>query len=69
MSQENVNTIVECLLSDERLRRRFAGNRLGTIAALYLCGLTLTSDEVAMFVRSDTGMWFDDTETVAHRRH
>jgi hypothetical protein len=66
MSQQNVNTLVECLIGDEEFRLRFARNR---IAALHLCGLSLTSDEVAMFVRADVRAWFSDAHAIAGRRH
>jgi hypothetical protein len=69
MSQQNVNIIVDRLLGDEQLRRRFALNRLETIVDLYLCGLTLTSDEIVMFVRSDERVWFSGNQFIAGRPH
>jgi hypothetical protein len=45
MSKQTVGIVVGRLLSDEDLRRRFARNRLETLAELCLRGFDLTPNE------------------------
>jgi hypothetical protein len=58
MSQAAVGMVIEKLLTDERLRIRFALDRMETIAELYLRGFDLSSDEIDLFCRADAGLWF-----------
>jgi hypothetical protein len=50
--------VVEKLLTDERLRIRFALDRMETIAELCLRGFELTRDEIDFFSRTDARLWF-----------
>jgi len=50
--------VVENLLTDERLRIRFALDRMETIAELCLRGFELTRDEIDLFERTDARLWF-----------
>ena len=57
MSRTAVGMVVEQLLSDERLRNRFALDRIETIAELCLSGCELTPDEVDLFCRTEARLW------------
>jgi hypothetical protein len=50
--------VIEKLLTDERLRIRFALDRMETIAELCLRGVELTRDEVDLIHRTDARLWF-----------
>ena len=58
MSQAGVGMVIEKLLTDERLRIRFALDRMETIAELCLRGLELTRDEIDLINRTDARLWF-----------
>ena len=58
MSQAGVGMVIEKLLTDERLRIRFALDRMETIAELCLRGFELTRDEIDLFSRTDARLWF-----------
>ena len=58
MSRAGVGMVIEKLLTDERLRIRFARDRIETIAELCLCGVELTPDEFDLFERTDARLWF-----------
>ena len=50
--------VIEKLFTDERLRIRFALDRMETIAELCLRGFELTRDEIDLFNRTDARLWF-----------
>ena len=58
MSQAGVATVVKKLLTDEKLRIRFALDRIETVAELCLRGFDLTGDEIDLFCRTDPRVWF-----------
>ena len=58
MSQETVGEVMTRLLTDEDLRKRFAQDPFDTLAELHLRGLTLTPDEIDVFVHSGVRVWF-----------
>ena len=58
MSQAGVGMVIEKLVTDERLRMRFALHRMETIAELCLRGVELTRDEIDLFDRTDARLWF-----------
>jgi hypothetical protein len=64
MSQENVESVIDRLLTDEELRTRFAFDPFDTLAELHLRGLALTPDEIDVFVRSDARVWFGGNERI-----
>ena len=69
MSQQDVGSVIDRLLTDEGLRIRFALDRFDTIAELHLRGLALTSDEIDVFVQSDVWLWFSEKERIHGRLH
>ena len=58
MSRAGVGLVVEKLLTDERLRIRFALDRMETIAELCLRGHELTRDEIDLINQTDARLWF-----------
>ena len=58
MSQAGVGTVIEKLITDKNLRIRFAFDPIETVAELYLRGVELTRDEIALFCRTDARLWF-----------
>jgi len=58
MSQADVGTVIEKLLTDENLRMRFAVARIETVAELCLGGVDLTRDEIDLFCRTDPTAWW-----------
>jgi hypothetical protein len=58
MSRASVGMVIDKLLTDENLRIRFALDRVGTVAELYLRGFDLTRDEIDLLCRTDAGVWF-----------
>ena len=58
MSRAGVGMVIEKLLTDERLRIRFALDRMETIAELCLRGIELTRDEFDAISRTDSRLWF-----------
>ena len=58
MSRMNVGLVIEKLLTDEKLRIRFALDRLETVVELCLRGFDLTRDEIDLLCRTDAGVWF-----------
>jgi hypothetical protein len=69
MSQDNVERVMSRLLSDEELRIRFVLDRFTTLADLYDGGLTLTPDEIDLFVQSDAHIWFGYQTIADSPRH
>ena len=58
MSQAGVATVVKKLLTDEKLRIRFALDRIETVGELCLRGSDLTRDEIELFCGTDPRVWF-----------
>ena len=58
MSQAHVGMVIETLLTDERLRIRFALERIETIPDLCARGVELTGDEINLFCQTDPLLWF-----------
>jgi hypothetical protein len=52
-----VGIVVDRLLTDEKLRARFARDRVETLAELNLRGFELTPDEFEVFVQTDANVW------------
>ena len=50
--------VIEKLLTDERLRIRFALDRMETIAELCVRGFELSRDEIDLFCHTDARLWF-----------
>jgi hypothetical protein len=69
MSLETVGEVMTRLLSDEELRIRFAYDPLEILAEFHLRGLTLTSDEIDVFVYSDVRLWFGGEALYGDRSH
>jgi hypothetical protein len=60
MSRQNVESVIDKLLTEDELRARFALDPFDTLAEFHLRGLALTPDEIDVFVQSDAGLWFVD---------
>ena len=58
MSQTGVGRVVEQLLTDEKLRLRFALDRIETVAELCLRGFDLSREDIDLFCRTDARLWF-----------
>jgi hypothetical protein len=58
MSQTGVGEVVGQLLSDERLRIRFALDRIETVAELCLQGSDLSQEDIDLLCRTDARVWF-----------
>jgi hypothetical protein len=58
MSRAGVGMVSEQLLSDERLRSRFAVDRIDTMAELCSRGFELTRDELDLIYQADARLWF-----------
>lgn len=57
MSQEMVGIVMSRLLSDEDLRIRFIVEPVETMADLHALGLELTSEEIDLFIQTNTQTW------------
>jgi hypothetical protein len=69
MSLQNVDNVIQRLLTDEELRGRFTLNRIDTLAELHVRGLALTPNEIDVFVQSDVRVWFGEDEPVGGWSH
>ncbi len=69
MSQAGVGTVIEKLLTDKKLRVRFALDRIETVGELCLRGFDLTRDEIALFCRTDPRVWFWGDELTGEWLH
>jgi hypothetical protein len=58
MSQAGVATVVKKLLTDKKLRIRFALDRIETVGELCLRGFDLTPDEIDLLCGTDARVWF-----------
>jgi len=57
MSQQNIEDVVRWLMTDEDLRTRFVLDRFETICEFQFRGASLTSDEIDLFLQSDSELW------------
>ena len=57
MSRAGVGKVIKTLLTDERLRVRFAVDRIEAIAELCLRGFELTRNEIDLISRTDVRLW------------
>ena len=69
MSHQNVERVIDRLLTDEELRMRLALDPLDTLAELHLRGLALTPEEIDAFVQADVRLWFHENDCVRGRLH
>lgn len=69
MSQRNVASIVDRLLTDPELRSQFALDPVGTIAELQMLGFLLSSAEIDAFVQTDVRCWYRERNTLPDRVH
>ena len=58
MSRAGIGMIIEKLFNNERVRIRFALDRMETIAELCLLGIELTPDEIDLINRAEAHLWF-----------
>jgi hypothetical protein len=69
MSQRNVASIVDKLLTDPELRDEFALDPVRTIAELQMLGFLLSSAEIDAFVQTDMRCWCRERDTFPDRVH
>ncbi len=58
MSQQTVGIVINRLLMDEDLRIRFMIEPVETLAELHARGFELTSQEIDLFIQTNTWTWF-----------
>jgi len=69
MSQRNVASIVDRLLTDPDRRNQFALDPVQTIAELHMLGFLLSSAEIDAFVQTDVRCWYRERHIVPGRVH
>ncbi len=69
MSQRNVASIVDRLLTDPERRDQVALDPVRTIAELHMLGFLLSSAEIDAFVQTDVRWWYRERNTVPDRVH
>ena len=57
MSQQIVGIVINRLLTDEDLRIRFIVEPMETMADLHARGFELTSEEIDLFIQTNTRTW------------
>jgi hypothetical protein len=67
MSQQMVGNVIDRLLTDEDLRIRFIAEPVETMADLHALGFELTSEEIDLFIQTNTRTWLW-TDTLAGQR-
>ena len=58
MSQAGIGMVIDTLLTEEKLRIRFAMDRISTVTELFRRGFDLSQDEIDLFCRTDAALWF-----------
>jgi len=69
MSLRMIGIVVNTLLTDEDTRDRFAIDPIKTLVDLNVRGVQLTSDEIDVFMRTDTRVWFWNREVLGRQVH
>jgi hypothetical protein len=69
MSHHTIGIVMNRLLGDEDLRRRFAMDRVEALGELQANGVELTPREIDLFVEADVQIWFWDDRRIADRTH
>jgi hypothetical protein len=69
MSHHTIGIVMDRLLSDESLRRRFAFDRIEAVGELQAHGVELTPGEIDLFVEADVQMWFWNDLRIADPTH
>jgi len=69
MSQRNVASIVDRLLTDPELRDEFALDPVRTIAELHMLGFLLSSAEIDAFIQTDVRCWCRERNIFPDREH
>jgi hypothetical protein len=69
MSHHTVGIVMDRLLGDADLRRRFAIDRVEGVGELQANGVELTPREIDLFVEADVQMWFWDERRIADPTH
>jgi hypothetical protein len=69
MSRAGVGYIVDRLITDRRLRLRFAFDPVQTVVDLYLRGVDLSFDEIDLLSRADPRVWMPGEHVSAGTRH
>ena len=69
MSLRMIGIVVNTLLTDEDTRDRFAIDPIKTLVDFNVRGVQLTSDEIDVFMRTDTRVWFWNREVLGRQVH
>jgi hypothetical protein len=69
MSRRAVGIAIHVLLTDEELRTRFAIDPIGALADLSARGVSLSPEEIEVFVRTDARVWHWRTDVTGDRVH
>ena len=69
MSLQNVDVVIDALLTDEDFRTQFAVSRIEAIVDLMVQGIVLTSREIELFVKTDVTLWCWTREVTGGRVH
>jgi len=69
MSLRMIGIVVNTLLTDEDIRDRFAIDPIKTLVDFNVRGIQLTSDEIDVFMRTDTRVWFWNREVLGRQVH
>ena len=69
MSRHTIGIVMNRLLGDEDLRRRFAMDRVEALGELQANGVELTPREIDLFVEADVQIWFWNDRRIADRTY
>jgi hypothetical protein len=58
MSQAGIGMVIDTLLTEEKLRIRFAADRISTVTELFQRGFDLSPDEIDLFCLANADLWF-----------
>ena len=58
MSQVGIGMVIDALLTEEKLRIRFAVDRISTVTELFQRGFDLSPDEIDLFCLANADLWF-----------
>ena len=69
MSRVGVGKVIDTLLTEEKLRIRFAMDRISTVTELFRRGFDLSQDEIDLFCQTNVALWFLRDTVGARRLH
>jgi hypothetical protein len=69
MSRAGVGCVIDRLITDRKLRLRFAFDPVQTVVELYLRGVDLSVDEIDLLCRTDARVWVPGDNMRIRARH